>query len=173
MLYEFDARRPKIGKDTYVSPTALVIGDVTIGDQCYIGHGAILRGDYGSIEVGQATAIEEGVLVHAPPEQVCRIGNRITIGHGAIIHCRSIGDTVLIGMGAILSIWAEIGEHSIVAEGCVVKLKQVIPPKVMVAGNPAKIVRDVVENDYGRWAQGKQLYVDLAKKYLDLGMREI
>jgi len=173
MLYEFDNKKPKIGKDTYVSPTAILIGDVTIGDQCYIGHGAILRGDYGRIEMGTASAIEEGAVVHAPPDDVCRVGNRVTIGHGAIIHSRSIGDSAVIGMGAILSMWAEIGEGSIVAEGSVVKMKQVVPSKVMVGGSPAKIIRAIMEKDMIRWGKGKQLYVDLAKKYLESDMKLI
>ncbi|MDY6972107.1 MAG: gamma carbonic anhydrase family protein [Thermodesulfobacteriota bacterium] len=173
MLYEFDDNRPGIGKDTYVSPTAILIGDISIGDKCYVGHGAILRGDYGKIEVGTASAIEEGVVVHAPPDDVCRVGNRVTIGHGAIIHCRSIGDLAVIGMGAILSIWAEIGQGSIVAEGSVVKMNQVISPGVMVGGNPARIIREVMEKDLIRWGRGKQLYVDLARKYLELGMKQV
>ncbi len=71
MLYSFDNRSPQIGKETYVSETAVLVGDVRVGDNCYIGHGAILRGDYGTIEIGSATAIEEGVVIHAPPEERC------------------------------------------------------------------------------------------------------
>ena len=106
MLYKFDGKRPVFGKDTYISETAIVIGDVKIGDNCYIGHGAILRGDYGSIEIGSGTAVEEAVVIHAPPQKLCRIGDRVTIGHGAIIHAASIGDLSVIGMGAVLSIYS-------------------------------------------------------------------
>ncbi len=84
MLYSFRNKAPTIGNDSYVSEHALVIGDVKIGDNCYIGHGAIIRGDYGSIEIGSGTAIEDGVIVHAPPDEVCRIGNKVTIGHGCV-----------------------------------------------------------------------------------------
>jgi carbonic anhydrase/acetyltransferase-like protein (isoleucine patch superfamily) len=173
MLYKFDGKQPTVGKDTYVSDIATVIGDVVIGSNCYIGHGAILRADYGRIEIGDGTAIEEGVVVHAPPGDTNRIGRSVTIGHGAVVHGKQIGHQAVIGMGAILSIWSEIGEGAIVAEGSVVKLKQVIPPKVVAAGNPAQIVREVSAKDEEFWKWGKQLYVDLAKKYLDEGMEPV
>jgi len=173
MLYRFDGREPKIGKDTYVSEHALVIGDIEIGDNCYIGHASVLRGDYGRIEIGSGTAVEEGVIIHAPPEEVCHIGKRVTLGHGAIVHASFVGDLALIGMGSILSIWAEIGERAIVAEGCVVKRRQKVPEGVVVSGNPAKISRKVNAKDEKFWEWGKQLYIDLAKKYLKIGMQKI
>ncbi len=74
MLFEFDGNKPCIGRGAYVSETAQVIGDVVIGDNCYVGHGAILRGDYGRIEIGSGTAVEEGVIIHAPPGGLNRIG---------------------------------------------------------------------------------------------------
>jgi carbonic anhydrase/acetyltransferase-like protein (isoleucine patch superfamily) len=169
-LYSFDGKSPVVGKETYVSETATVIGDVHIGDNCYIGHGAILRGDYGTIIVGKGTAVEEAVVVHAPPSQRCEIGTRVTIGHGAIIHAAAIGDNATIGMGAILSIRSNIGSWSIVAEGAVVKREQVVPDHVVVAGNPARFVRQVSEKDIETWEWGKKLYIDLAAKYLRVGL---
>ncbi len=173
MLYSFDNRKPKIGNETYVSESALVIGDVKVGNNCYIGHGVILRGDYGSIEIGDGSAIEEGVVIHAPPGRTCRIGAKVTVGHGAIIHSNSIGDFVLIGMGAVLSIGAEIGEHSIIAEGTIVRMRQEIPSGVLVGGNPAIVIREVSSEEKNRQNRTKQLYIDLAKKYLDVGMHRL
>lgn len=173
MLYEFDRRKPVIGMGTYVSETATVIGDVRIGNDCYIGHGAILRGDYGIIEIGDGTAVEEGVIVHAPPKDSCLIGKRVTIGHGAIVHAKAIGDSITIGMGAILSLRSEVGSGSIVAEGAIVKREQKIPESVVVAGNPARKIREVTreEKEYGDWAV--RLYIDLARKYLEQDMKRI
>ena len=173
MLYKFDGKQPVVGKNSYVSNIASVIGDVVIGDNCYIGHGAILRGDYGRIEIGDGTAVEEGVIFHAPPNDVNRIGKKVTIGHGAVVHGKHIGDQAVIGMGAVISILAEIGESAIVAEGSIVKVKQIIPPKVVAAGNPAKIVREITDKDQEFWNWSKQLYIDLAKKYLNIGMEPI
>ena len=104
MLYAFDGREPEIGKDAYVSDQATVIGNVKIGDECYVGPGAVLRGDYGRIVIGSGTAVEESVVVHAPPKKACHIGKKVTLGHGAIIHARSIGDLVVVGMGAVVII---------------------------------------------------------------------
>ena len=110
MLYKFDGNQPTVAKSAYVSELASVIGDVVIGKNCYIGHGAIIRGDYGKIIIGAGTAVEEGVIMHAPPGDTNEIGAKVTIGHGAILHGRLTGDRAVIGMGAILSIWSEIGK---------------------------------------------------------------
>jgi len=173
MQYSFDGRQPKIGKDTYISEHALVIGDVVIGDNCYIGHGAILRGDYGSIVVGPGTAVEEGVIVHAPPDETSEIGERVTIGHGAIIHSAVIGRLSVIGMGAVLSIRSKVGENTIIAEGAVVRMRQVVPSNVVAGGNPAKTIRAISAKDMEFWTYGKDLYINLAKKYLEKGMKPV
>lgn len=173
MIYAFNGYTPEIGEGTYVSETAIVIGNVKIGDRCYIGHGAILRGDYGRIEIGSETAVEEGVIIHVAPDLISRVGNQVTFGHGAIVHSEVIGDWAVIGMGAVVSIGARIGIGAIVAEGAVVKMNQIIPDKVMVAGNPARTIREIKEKDLKLWTWGKQLYVDLAEKYLRVGMQRI
>ena len=157
MLYKFDGKQPSVGKGTYISHSAEIIGDVDIGDNCYIGHGVIVRGDYGRIEIGDGTALEEGVIIHAPPEDTGCIGQKATVGHGAIIHGKRIGDMAVIGMGAVISIWSEIGEWSIIAEGSVVRMKKVIPPDTVAAGNPARIVRKVKLRDKEFWLYVKRL----------------
>jgi len=173
MLYRFDGNQPQIGQETYVSETAVVVGAVAIGNNCYIGHGTVLRGDYGRIVIGNGTAVEEGVVIHAPPGESCTIGNRVTIGHGAIIHSRDIGDSAVIGMGAIISIRAEVGMDAIVAEGAVVKRGDKVEVGKVVAGNPARIVRDTSEQDKEYWNWAKDIYIDLAKKYCLLGMERV
>ncbi len=173
MLYGFDGRRPRMGSETYVSHLAQVIGDVSIGDNCYIGHGAILRGDYGAILIGSGTAVEEGVIVHAPPRKTCNIGDRVTVGHGAIIHAARVGSRVVVGMGATLSLYAEVGDDAIIAEGSVVRMRQIIPGGVVAGGNPARVLRAVAPKDREYWADAKELYINLAKQYLLQGMEEI
>jgi len=172
-FYRFAGRVPVVSEKSYVSETAIIIGDVKIGDGCYIGHGAILRGDHGTIEVGPRTAVEEGVIIHALSGGVCQIGESVTIGHGAIVHAENIEDYAVIGMGAILSLHVKIGSWAIVAEGCVVRNHQTVPGGVVVAGNPAKIVRNVETRDREFWLWGKQLYVDLAQQYLRDGMEKV
>ena len=106
-IYEFEGKRPVIGKGTYVMETASIIGDVTIGEDCYIGAGAVIRGDYGTIKIGNGTAVEDNCVLHARPDDVLSIGNEVTLGHGAIIHNCTIADFAVIGMGAI-RIWARV-----------------------------------------------------------------
>ncbi|MBN2417856.1 MAG: gamma carbonic anhydrase family protein [Deltaproteobacteria bacterium] len=173
MIFEFEGKVPAAGNETYLSELAHIVGDVKIGNNCYVGHGAILRGDYGAIEIADGTAIEEGVIVHAPPGELCFIGQMVTLGHGAIIHSKFIGESVVIGMGAILSLRSEIQKGSIVAEGAIVTQGQVIPPEVVVAGNPAKIMRGINQKDREFWEMGKQLYIDLAKRYLQNPMKPV
>lgn len=173
MFYRFDGREPVIGSGTYVSETAIVVGEVRIGDNCYIGHGVVLRGDYGAIEIGNGTAVEEGVIVHAPPNETCSIGDRVTIGHGAIIHAKSIGKHVTVGMGAIVSIRAEIGGRTIIAEGAIVRREQIVPEGVVVAGNPARTLRLVTAKDIDYWEWARELYIDLARKYCTEGMERV
>jgi carbonic anhydrase/acetyltransferase-like protein (isoleucine patch superfamily) len=173
MFYRFDGRQPVVGTGTYVSETAIIIGDVRIGERCYIGHGAILRGDYGAIEIGDEATVEEGAIIHAPPNECCSIGNGVVIGHGAIVHAKRLGDRSGVGMGAVLSIRSEVGRYSVVAEGAVVKREQKIPESVVVAGNPARKIKDVSEKDIDFWAYSRKLYVGLADKYCGLGMEKI
>jgi carbonic anhydrase/acetyltransferase-like protein (isoleucine patch superfamily) len=164
-LYRFGDRRPTVARAAYVSDSARVIGDVVIGEECYIGHGVILRGDYGSIHIGPGTAIEENAVVHIRPDGISRIGERVTIGHGAVIHGNLIADFAVIGMGAVISFDAEIGTWCIVGEGCVVPQGKRIPAGTMVMGIPAKISGTVEQRHKDFWTYGKQLYVDLAKRY--------
>lgn len=173
MFYAFDGQVPVVGRGTYVSELATVIGDVEIGDDCYVGPGAILRGDHGRIEIGDGSAVEEGVILHAAPGHVLSIGRKVTLGHGATVHARSIGDGAVVGMGAVVSIESEIGANAIVAEGTVVKWGQTIEAEMMAAGNPARVIRAVTDRDRLIWDYGKQLYVDLAHKYLAEGMHPV
>jgi carbonic anhydrase/acetyltransferase-like protein (isoleucine patch superfamily) len=173
LLYAFDGRKPELGRDVYISDQAVVIGDVKIGDGCYVGPGAILRGDYGRIEIGSGTAAEENITIHAPPQGVCQIGKKVTLGHGAIIHASTIGDLAVVGMGAVLSLGVKVGEKAIVAEGAVVKMNQKVPAGVVVAGNPASVIRNVTPEEEEQWKRGKQLYINLAKKYLKIGLQPI
>lgn len=164
-LYRFGDRIPVVEKSAYVSESAQVIGDVVIESDCYIGHGAIVRGDYGSIRVGGGTAVEENATIHIRPHGKSLIGKKVTIGHGAIVHSNRIDDFAVIGMGAILSFDVEIGEWAIVAEGCVIPMGTKIPPEKIMMGVPAKIAGEVQQSQKDFWLYGKQLYIDLAHRY--------
>ena len=165
-LYSFDGIKPKIGKDAYVHPTADVIGNVTLGDGTFVGAGAVIRGDYGTIIIGDNCSVEENCTIHARPGKVCTIGNWVTIGHAAVIHnATMINDYAVLGMNSVTSDYTEIGEWAVVGEGAVVKNSQVIPPETIVVGVPAKEVGKVDEEFKKQWRRFKQVYVDLAKTY--------
>jgi carbonic anhydrase/acetyltransferase-like protein (isoleucine patch superfamily) len=172
-ICSFEGRVPKIAATAYVAPSALVIGDVQVGEQCYVGHGAILRGDYGSIEIGDETAVEEGVIVHARPGDRTRIGRRVTLGHGAMIHNATILDGAVIGMRAVVSDYSEVGAGSIVGEMGLVKNSQKIPPGKVAVGAPVRVVGEVEERHAMMSRRAKDIYVELAARYLAGGMVEV
>jgi carbonic anhydrase/acetyltransferase-like protein (isoleucine patch superfamily) len=172
-IYEFEKKKPRIGKGTFIFPSADVIGDVTIGENCYIGPGARIRGDYGSIRIGNDTAVEENVVIHARPNEKTIIGNSVTIGHAAIIHNATIHDWAIIGMGAIVSDYAEIGEWAVVAEGAVVKNKEKIPDKAIAVGIPAKVVAEITSDYKKQWTEYKNIYSDLARTRLPNSLKVV
>ena len=164
-IYQIKERTPVIAGDAWIAPSAEIIGDVHIGKNCYIGWGVILRGDYGTIVIGDESAIEEGVIIHARPLNKTVIGYRVTVGHGAMIHNAVIQDYATIGMRATISDFADVGEWSLVAEHALVTRKQVVPPGKIYAGVPSSEIGDLQEKNKTEWNWAKQLYVDLAKQY--------
>jgi len=164
-IYKYGDRVPQIGKDTFISDSARVIGDVRIGNNCYIGHGAILRGDYGSIEIGDGSAIEENAVLHIRPDGLLKLEEKVTVGHGALVHGKLIKTCAIIGIGAVLGFDVVIGEWTIVAEGCVIHKGAEIPDGKIVAGVPYKIIGRTMKKHKEFWTYGKQLYIDLAKDY--------
>ncbi len=171
-LYEFEGRVPVIHERAYVAPSAQVIGRVVVGADCYVGHGAILRGDYGTIEIGEGTAVEEGCIVHARPEDATRIGRRVTLGHGAMVHNATIEDDAVIGMRATISDFAVVGKGALVGEMGLVKRRQQVPAGKIAVGVPVKVIGDVSDANRDMTVWAKDIYVDLAKRY-SRGLREI
>lgn len=164
-LYSFEDKAPKIAESAWIFPDATIIGDVLIGENVFVGAGAILRGDYGTIEVGEGSAIEEGVIIHARPGDRAVIGRNVTVGHGAMIHNTRIDDDAVIGMRSIISDYSRVGAWAIVGEGALVRNNQEIPPGKLALGVPAEIRGDVHEHHKQLWSMGKNLYTDLAGRY--------
>ena len=137
-IYEFEGKRPKVGETSFVHPCAVLIGGVTVGENCYIGPGAVLRGDFGYIEIGDGSNVQENVR-HPHLSRANRPARTDShIGHGAIVHGSKIGENVLVGMGAILHEGVEIGENCIIGSGCVITDNRKIPPGKLVVGVPEK-----------------------------------
>jgi len=164
-FYSFDRKVPRVGRKCFVAETANLVGGVVVGDRCYIGFGAILRGDYGDIVVGDETAVEEGCICHAKPSGLLTIGNRVTLGHGAVVHGKTIEDEAVVGMGAVIGFDVVIGKGAVVAEGAVVTAGTVVPPHALVAGVPARVVKEIDEEKREHFDYVKRVYIDLAETY--------
>jgi len=171
-LFRFEDRIPVVGKDSWVAESAEVIGKVIIGDNCYIGHGARLRGDYGTIDIGDFSIVEDNCVMHARPDDICKIGKHVTIGHGAVVHNATLHDWVMIGMGAIVADFAVVGEWGVVGEGAVVRNKQEIPAGKVAVGVPAKVIADVRDDYKELWTGYKGLYAKLAKRNM-VGLKRV
>ena len=163
----FENKTPQIGVGTYVHPSADVFGDVIIGEGCWIGPGARIRGDYGVIVIGDYTSVEDNCVVHARPGEQTTIGDWVTIGHGAIIHnVKMLHNFAIIGMGAVVSDWAEVGRWAVVGEGAVVRQGQMVPDEHTAVGVPARVLEKQVSDEYKlEWTRFKETYVDLARRY--------
>ena len=135
---------PRIGEGTFLAETAVVIGDVTVGRDCSIWYGAVLRGDVNTITVGDRVNIQDGTVIHTLyKKSVTEIGNDVSIGHNCVIHGAKIEDKCLIGMGAVLLDHVVVGTGSIVAANSLVLTGTKIEPGSVYAGSPAKKVKEV------------------------------
>ncbi|MFX0050105.1 MAG: gamma carbonic anhydrase family protein [Candidatus Hermodarchaeota archaeon] len=166
MLFQFEDKIPTFGSETYIAQSAEIIGDVIIGDYCYIGPGAKIRGDYGTIRVGNQTSIQENCVIHARVGGTCKIGNNVIIGHGAILHGAIIENNVIIGMGAIISDDTLIKSWCIIGAGALVTSRQTIDEESLVVGVPAKIKRKVIEKDRMMIETSVNVYAQLSSQYL-------
>jgi phenylacetic acid degradation protein len=163
----FEGKVPRIGAGTYIHPTADVFGDVIIGEECWVGPGARIRGDYGTIVLGDYCSVEDNCVIHARPGEQTTIGNWVTIGHGAVVHTVAMmHDYAVIGMGAVVSDWSVIGEWAVVGEGAVVRQGQEIPSGRIAVGVPARVLDKTVSQEFkAQWTHFKEMYVDLARRY--------
>ncbi len=142
IVKSLNGKTPKIGQRCFLAETAVIVGDVEIGDDCSIWYGAVLRGDVNPIRVGNRVNIQDGAVLHTLyKKSVVEVGNDVSVGHNAIIHGASVGNDVLVGMGAILMDDAEVADGSIIAAGAVVLSNSKLEPGVY-AGIPAKKVKD-------------------------------
>jgi carbonic anhydrase/acetyltransferase-like protein (isoleucine patch superfamily) len=161
MVYKFKGFIPVIDPTSFVHPQAVVTGNVIIGKHVYIGPGAAIRGDWGGIEIHDGCNIQENCTIHMFPGVTVILESAAHIGHGAIIHGARIGENAMIGMNAVIMDNCIIGAESIVGALSFVKASTVIPPKSIVVGNPAKIIKEVSENMIAWKTKGTRLYQSL------------
>lgn len=161
MFFAFKGFVPVVAPDAFVHPQATVIGNVIIGKKVYIGPGAVLRGDWGAIVIEDGSNVQENCVIHMFPGATALLESGAHIGHGAIIHGANIGQNAMIGMNAVIMDDANIGAGSIVGALSFVKAAMDIPPRSLVVGNPAKIVKEVSDQMLEWKTMGTQLYQQL------------
>jgi carbonic anhydrase/acetyltransferase-like protein (isoleucine patch superfamily) len=166
MIETFAGITPRIHEDAFVHSQSVVIGNVQIDANASIWPCAVLRGDMGTIHIGEATSIQDGSVCHVT-EGISNtlIGKRVTVGHRVVLHGCIVEDDCLIGMGAILLDNCVIGTGSLVAAGSLVTVGTKIPPNSLVMGSPAKVIRPIAPRERSMINHGWPVYVELAKKY--------
>jgi len=157
-------RSELVAEDAFIAPTATIVGDVHIGSQASVWFGAVVRGDSETIRIGKQTNVQDGCILHADPGFPCVLGDRVTVGHAAIVHGAMVADDALIGMRAVVMNGAVIGSSSIVASGALVTEGTVIPPGTIAMGMPAKVVREATEADREYIKRAADHYVSLAER---------
>lgn len=161
-IYSWDGIVPVIDPAAFVHPEAVVIGDVLIGPACYVGPGAVLRGDFGRIVMEIGSNLQETCVVHAFPGRDVVIEEAGHIGHGAVLHGCRIGRNAMVGMNAVVMDEAVVGADSIVAALAFVKAGAVIPPRSLAVGSPAKVLRELSDDEILWKSQGTAIYQRLA-----------
>ena len=165
-VYSINGVTPVVDATAYVHPSAVLIGDVIVGPGCYIGPCASLRGDFGRIEIRTGANLQDACVAHGFPGTDTIVAEDGHIGHCAVLHGCVIERNALVGMNAVINDNAVIGESAIVAAMAFVKAKMIVPPRVLVAGMPARIVRELTDTELAWKIEGTQSYQELSRRSL-------
>ena len=165
-IYEIDGFIPVVDPTAFVHPTAVLIGDVIVGAGCYVGPGASLRGDFGGIVLEPGSNLQDNCVMHSFPGANAVVEKDGHIGHGAILHGCTVRRNALVGMNSVVMDGAVIGEDSFVAAQSFVKAKFEVPPRTLVAGTPAKIMRPLTDQEIAWKTKGTAEYQELARRSL-------
>lgn len=176
MLYDFKEYSPKVGKSSWIAPSADVVGDVEIGEECSIWFGTVVRGDVHYIKIGDRVSIQDLSMVHVTHHKGSDrhksgdghptiIGSDVTIGHKVMLHGCTIEDGCLIGMSATILDGAVIGKESIVGAGALVTKNKIFPPRSLIMGSPAKVVRELSEDEVKELYASASRYVEFKSHY--------
>jgi len=171
-VYEIDGLRPVVHPSAYVHPTAVLIGDVIVGPRCYVGPLASLRGDFGRVILEEGANVQDTCVMHGFPEDDTVVEVDGHIGHGAVLHGCRVGHNAMVGMNAVVMDKAVVGAESIVGAAAFVKAGMVIPPRSLVLGSPARVMRAVTDEEIAWKSYGTRQYHDLAVRSMR-SMREV
>ena len=166
-VYSINGVTPVVHPTAYVHPSAVLIGDVFVGPRCYIGPQAVMRGDFGRLILEEGANLQDTCVMHGFPGKDTVVEANGHIGHGAVLHGCHIGRNAMVGMNAVVMDEAMVGADSIVGAGAFVKARMEIAPRSLVAGSPAKVVRELRDEEIAWKTLGTQLYQDLAVRSLE------
>jgi len=167
MLKAYKGVVPKVAATAFIAENATIIGDVHIGEHSSVWYNCVLRGDCYYIRIGEYTNIQDGTIIHVTNGQFPTIlGNKVTVGHGVVLHGCTVEDRALIGIGSIVLDQAVIGEESFIAAGSLVTPGTIIPPRSLVMGSPAKVRRQVTDEEVARIDMHWEHYVEYKNQYL-------
>jgi gamma-carbonic anhydrase len=172
MIHSFEGARPDIAKAAFIAWNAEILGGVSLGEGASVWYGAVLRADLASIRLGAGSNAQDGSVFHVDEGQDCVLGDYVTVGHGAVVHACTVGDRCLVGMGAVILDGAAVGEDSIVGAGSLVTQGKVFPPRSLILGSPAKVVRSLTDEEVAGLRKHAEAYVELARRVAK-GCREI
>jgi carbonic anhydrase/acetyltransferase-like protein (isoleucine patch superfamily) len=157
LLFLINGKKPKIGQRVFIADNAYLIGDVEVGDDSSIWFNAVLRAEIGSIKIGSETSIQDCCVLHTEDKLI--VGDRVTVGHAAVLHGCQIASNCIIGLGARILNGAKVGEWCIIGSGAVVTEGSEIPPYSLAVGVPARVVRSITENDKKRIVESAAMYL--------------
>ncbi|MCK5571496.1 MAG: gamma carbonic anhydrase family protein [Bacteroidetes bacterium] len=159
-------KEPVLHRSVFVAGGAWLIGDVTVGEDSSIWFNVVARGDINTIQIGKRSNIQDGSVLHVTEDCPVRVGDDVTIGHKAMVHGCRIEQGSLIGMGAVVLDNATVGPNALVAAGAVVREKYVVPPGTLVAGVPARVVRELTEEERSLILQSAEHYIEYARSFV-------
>jgi phenylacetic acid degradation protein len=170
--YEFEGKRPSVNPEAFVHPLAVLIGDVEISENCYIGAGAVLRGDIGSIIIGKGSNVQENCVVHTFPDKFTLIHPNVHVGHGSILHGCEICSSVLVGMGSVIADGVKVNSDCLIGAGSVIPFHVEIPKGSLVLGSPAKVVKPIAAEHLDQITSGLAFYQELTRRNL-VSLKEV
>lgn len=165
-IITIDGHTPQVGQDVFTAPTATLSGDVVMGDRSSAFYGVSVRGDSAPIRVGEGSNLQDNVVLHADAGYPCTVGAGVSVGHSAVVHGATVGDGCLVGMSATIMNGSVIGEQSLVAAGALVLEGTQVPPRSLVAGVPAKVRRELTDEEVAGLKKNADTYLGLAAKHL-------
>ncbi len=161
---------PSLAEGVFIAPGAVVIGAVEMGAQSSVWYGSVLRGDINRIVIGPQSNVQDGSVLHVSDDFACILGERVSVGHRAVVHACTVDDEVLVGMGAIIMDGAQVGARSVIAAGSLVTKGMIIPEGSLVVGAPARVARMLTPEERAANARLALKYVEISRRYLALGL---